>query len=648
MKEIFFQILDMSVNASLLVLVVIGVRLVLKKAPKYIHCTLWAMVALRLICPALPESEASLMPSNTPVSSMVHVETQSKPVTNELPLATLPQIPIEQMEEQEPQIQWMDILCVVWLVGVATMAGYGAISYLLLRRRVVPSVQQDGVWLCDDVASPFILGVIRPRIYLPSSLDEDCRKSVLAHEKAHLRRKDHWWKPLGFVLLTIHWFNPIMWLAYILLCRDIEAACDERVVKGMEPEERKRYSEALLECAMPRRSIAACPLAFGEQGIKGRIKSVLNYKKPTIWIILATVVALSVVSVCFLTNPNQTLLAYVDVYDNPVMSTGRVPEGSYTRYTLTGYEEELEAFEDAMSKKKKWKDLTKYDWATRITYSITILSSNKEETYYMDANETYVFKEKGGRLWFDELTNEEKTLFSSFKESTAEEKIHSNDSTSYFEVADYNAPADPKKYNSSQREVLKAMVPQYFGVADTKGVEIYVWDEEGMLWCGLMPGTNRHKSQAEIDGLDGVPLPSMALILDTYEDIDDVALYVLGESEYWGKESQYVYDGSLELWLKGQLGLLDVSIEQDISTGEKLMRIGMGAKVLTYKSTGENASGYQTGFCLTDDAVFDRGFEPSGLSRWFEVGVYTIKGGGNTRLIILSEIYELIITATYP
>lgn len=413
MKEIFFQILDMSVNASLLVLVVIGVRLVLKKAPKYIHCILWAMVALRLICPALPESEASLMPSSVPVSSVVLVEPQTESFTNALPPAQLPQMPIEQVEEQEPQIQWMDILCVVWLVGVATMAGYGAISYLLLRCRVAPSVQQDGVWLCDDVASPFILGVIRPRIYLPSSLDEDCRKSVLAHEKAHLRRKDHWWKPLGFVLLTIHWFNPIMWLAYILLCRDIEAACDERVVKGMEPEERKRYSEALLECAMPRRSIAACPLAFGEQGIKGRIKSVLNYKKPTIWIILATVVALSVVSVCFLTNPNQTLLAYVDVYDNPVISTGRVPEGSYTRYTLTGYEEELEAFEDAMSKKKEWMDLTKHDWCALITYSITLERETiffNDETYYIESNGDTVFKKNGTKLFFAELTPEEQDL----------------------------------------------------------------------------------------------------------------------------------------------------------------------------------------------------------------------------------------------
>lgn len=230
----------------------------------------------------------------------------------------------------------------------------------------------------------------------------------------------------------------------------------------------------------------------------------------------------------------------------------------------------------------------------------------------------------------------------------AEEETQSTDSTTHSEVADYNAPADPKKYNSSQIEVLKTMVPQYFGVSHTKGVEIFVWDEGGMLWCGLMLGTNRHKNQLEIDGLEGVPLSSMALILDTYEDIDDVALYVLGESEYWGTTSQYVYDGSLELWLKGQLGLLDVSIEQDISTGEKLMRIGIGSKVLTYRSTGEDASDYQTGFCLTDDAVFDRGFEPSGLPRWLEVGVYTIKGGGNTKLIALSEIYELIITTTYP
>lgn len=303
MKELFFQVLDMSVSATWLALAVMLFRVALRKAPKYLHCILWAMVALRLICPSFPESQASLIPDSEPVS-MVVLSGQENPsvITPVQPPVDLPQSTVPQETKPEP-VGWEDVLSVVWITGVAAMTAYSVVSYLLLRRKVAASVAQDGAWLCDDVASPFILGIIRPRIYLPSGLAEDCRESVLAHERAHLHRKDHWWKPLGFVLLAIHWFNPVMWLAYILLCRDIEAACDERVIKDMDTQARKQYSEALLSCAVPRRYIAACPLAFGEQGVKGRIKSVLNYKKPAIWIILAALAASTVLAVCFLTNP---------------------------------------------------------------------------------------------------------------------------------------------------------------------------------------------------------------------------------------------------------------------------------------------------------------------------------------------------------
>lgn len=307
MKGLFFQILDMSVSATWLALAVILLRLVLKKAPKYLHCILWAMVALRLICPSLPESQASLIPDSQPVSSVVFGQSQSTSVITPVqPPADLPQTTVPQASESNV-IPWEEILGIVWVAGMAVMAAYGLGSYLLLRRKVAPSVEQGGAWLCDNVASPFILGILRPRIYLPSNLADDCRESVLAHERAHLCRKDHWWKPLGFVLLAIHWFNPVMWLAYILLCRDIEAACDERVIKGMDLQARKQYSEALLSCAATRQYVAACPLAFGEQGVKGRIRSVLTYKKPTIWIILAALVASIVLVVCFLTNPLHDL-----------------------------------------------------------------------------------------------------------------------------------------------------------------------------------------------------------------------------------------------------------------------------------------------------------------------------------------------------
>ena len=424
MKELFFQVLDMSVSATWLALAVMLLRLVLKKAPKYLHCILWGMVALRLICPTLPESQTSLIPDSQPVSSVVLEQSQSPSVITPVqPPANLPETSIPQEPEAIP---WEEILGIVWVVGVAVMAAYGMVSYLLLRRKVAPSVEQDGAWLCDDVASPFILGILRPRIYLPSGLSHDCRESVLAHERAHLRRKDHWWKPLGFVLLAIHWFNPVMWLAYILLCRDIEAACDERVIKGMDAHARKQYSEALLSCAAPRRYIAACPLAFGEQGIKGRIKSVLSYKKPTIWIILAAVVASTVLVVCFLTNPiknreepiEQAGVVYFDIYDQILVTTGRLPgDASFTRYIAPISQEELTALTSGLDE-KEWLDLSKYDTAIAFEYKVTVVSDSGADSrvYYFGTMSSHILTEREMHLYFAESTQSERELFNNLKQ----------------------------------------------------------------------------------------------------------------------------------------------------------------------------------------------------------------------------------------
>ena len=450
MKTVFLQILDMSVAASILAAVVIVLRLLLKKAPKAIHCALWAMVALRLICPSLPESQASLMPDSHPVSSVVQAEEEKTPAVQVQPPVQTPQQPIPQQPmpqepipptpapentvtitaEPEKTVHWADVLSIVWLSGVAVMALYGFGSYLYLRRKVAPAVKEDGIWLCDNVASPFILGIFRPRIYLPSALEPEHRTSVLAHERSHLRRKDHWWKPLGFALLAVHWFNPVMWLSYILLCRDIEAACDQRVVKGMESEERKAYSKALLSCAAPRRSIAVCPLAFGEQNAKSRIKSVLSYKKPTIWIILIALVVSVVVAACFLTNPtspsdntfNQPQSsAYLDCYTDMFISTGEVPTGEYVRYSLENYKDQVLDLMDVLSSKEDWEDMTQFKWAATISYSLTEKTSADRLTYYVETNRWYVFKENDGKLWFIELTEDEKTLLSDFIDNVIKE-----------------------------------------------------------------------------------------------------------------------------------------------------------------------------------------------------------------------------------
>ena len=311
MSGIFLKLLNLSISASWLVLVVLALRLMLKRAPKWVNVLLWGMVALRLMVPFSIESALSLIPSAetlspevvrfdpapTITSSVEFIDNAVNPSLSEsfaaAPLASV-----------NPLYVWTYLAGWVWLIGLAAMLAYALVSYLRLRRRVSASIPlRENIYVCDEVPSPFILGIVHPRIYLPSALDEAQRGSVLSHERAHLARRDHWWKPLGFALLAVYWFNPLLWLAYTLLCRDIELACDERVLCGMDAGQVKDYSSALLACSVPRRMLAACPLAFGEVGVGARVKNALRYKKPAFWVVAASVAVCVVVAVCFLTNP---------------------------------------------------------------------------------------------------------------------------------------------------------------------------------------------------------------------------------------------------------------------------------------------------------------------------------------------------------
>ncbi|MBQ9859972.1 MAG: hypothetical protein IJO76_04770 [Clostridia bacterium] len=310
MENVFLWVLNTSLSACWVVLAVLLARLLMKKAPKWLGSVLWALVALRLLCPISIESMLSLVPSSQPIPSDTAfsdtplVDTGLPPVdavVNPILSETLtPSVG----DSVNPSQVLLFAAAVLWVAGMLVMGVYTLVTTLRLRRQVRESVSlRDNIRLCDNLSTPFILGVFRPRIYLPSHLTEEQMEYVIAHEQAHLRRRDHWWKPLGYLLLAVHWFNPLLWVAYILLCRDIESACDERVVRDMEREERLLYSETLLACSMPRRLVTACPLAFGENGVKQRIKAVLYYKKPALWILIAGVVTIAVVAVCFLTNP---------------------------------------------------------------------------------------------------------------------------------------------------------------------------------------------------------------------------------------------------------------------------------------------------------------------------------------------------------
>lgn len=309
MDAVFLKLLNMSLTASILAAVVIFLRLWLKKAPRWIHCLLWAMVALRLVLPFSLKSTASLIPDTELITqdSIPYSGIQLTPVPSVPDQNTIVPLPQQGITSSVPAgaaVDILSVLAILWVAGMTVMAAYSLISYLRLRRQVAPSLALTGnIYLCDYIETPFILGIIRPRIYLPTAMHPSAAAHVLAHERAHIRRLDHWWKPLGFILLTVHWFNPVIWAAYILLCRDIELACDEKVIKEMGCEDKRAYSEALLRCSVPRRMIAACPLAFGEVGVKERVKNVMKFRKPALWIILAAVVVCITVAVCFLTDP---------------------------------------------------------------------------------------------------------------------------------------------------------------------------------------------------------------------------------------------------------------------------------------------------------------------------------------------------------
>ena len=318
MEGFVLKLINMSIAAGWMILAVILLRIVFRKAPKWIFCIAWGLVGLRLILPFTIPSPVSLVPSEEAVQVVEGSEGVRTPILNSgikaLDNAVNPVIGGQAAEElsgektapapEGEKAGSFPVLTLIWAAGAAAMFLYAAGSYLSLRRKTGAGIRVGkDVWIADGVKSPFILGVVRPRICLPPTLEGTERECVLAHEKAHLARRDHWWKPLGWLFLSVYWFNPLLWIAYILLCRDIEYACDEKVIRGMDREETAAYSAALLSASLPRRRVAACPLAFGEAGVKQRIRSVLNYKKPAFWIILAAILALAAAAVFLLTGP---------------------------------------------------------------------------------------------------------------------------------------------------------------------------------------------------------------------------------------------------------------------------------------------------------------------------------------------------------
>lgn len=312
MDDVFLKLVNLSISASWLILAVLVLRVVLKKAPKWVMPLLWGVVALRLVCLFSIESALSLIPSAETIPSEIVTETR-EPVLYEqatLDIVTNPTLPSAAevpvgVSRQQAQVDF-NIYSILWLAGMAALLVHALVSAGKLKRKLATAILlRDNIYESEFVDSPFVFGVVKPNIYLPMHMDEGTAAYVIAHECAHLARRDHWWKVLGYLVLALHWFNPLVWVAYILFCRDIELACDEKVVRGLDGAARADYSQALLSCAAPKRAVAACPLAFGEGNIKTRVKSALHYKKPAFWVAAAAVLAVVIVAVCFLTNPRS-------------------------------------------------------------------------------------------------------------------------------------------------------------------------------------------------------------------------------------------------------------------------------------------------------------------------------------------------------
>ena len=344
MTDIFLNLVNRSIAAGWLVLAVLLLRPLLRSAPKSFRCILWGLVGLRLIFPFSIQSIFSLVPSAQTISQdilyaqapAIHsgVETVDRVVNTTVMESLTPQTGAS----VNPIQIWLTLAAAIWLLGIAALLLYAALTYFRLRRDIRASLSMgDGVYLCDYIRSPFILGIAVPRIYLPSYLSSLDAAMVLSHEKMHIRHRDHWWKPLGYVLLVIYWFHPLIWAAYILFCRDIELACDEAVIKKLSAPDKKTYSNALLNCSVPRFWVAACPLAFGESAVKERIKAVLNYKKPGFWVLLTAAAACVLAVVCFLTDPkaeSPVSLEYSSAQASPtetsVMNAKKIQTGADT------------------------------------------------------------------------------------------------------------------------------------------------------------------------------------------------------------------------------------------------------------------------------------------------------------------------------
>ena len=507
MSELFLKIVNMSISASWVVIAVLTLRFCLKKAPKWVNVLLWGIVAVRMVFPFSIESVLSLIPSAETISPTIMMEQTPSvqtgvPALNHVinPVISGSFTPAPGASANPLQI-WIPVLAGIWLFGIAALFLYSAVSYWRLRRKVCEAVILRGnIYQSEKVCSPFVLGIIRPKIYLPYHMDSREMDHVIAHEQTHIRRKDHWWKPLGFLLLTTHWFNPLMWLSYILLCRDIELACDEKVIRKMSNEQRADYTQALVACSVDRRLITACPLAFGEIGVKERVKSVMNYKKPAFWIVLASVIVCAVIAVCFLTNP---IGFQFDVSANTIVSANHFDmRNADDPVAIEMTPAQIGELNSRLAGVKNCKRSDKY---AGLTPGYQISAQMQDGSYirisgYSLSDNTMVDIEQSGKRYA--VSDRE------FQEYLSR-ICAGGDVSAAFDL-----------------QPLRVQYPEYFDLDASAGLDVYVWQmAPDSYYFGLLPHTAspRDSTAQELLALRGASSEQMRYILAAYAlDPDDI------------------------------------------------------------------------------------------------------------------------------
>lgn len=507
MSELFLKIVNMSISASWVVIAVLTLRFCLKKAPKWVNVLLWGIVAVRMVFPFSIESVLSLIPSAETISPSIMME-QSPSVQTGVPAPNHVINPVISGSftpapgaSANPLQIWIPVLAGIWLFGIAALFLYSAVSYWRLRRKVCEAVILRGnIYQSEKVCSPFVLGIIRPKIYLPYHMDSREMDHVIAHEQTHIRRKDHWWKPLGFLLLTTHWFNPLMWLSYILLCQDIELACDEKVIRKMSNEQRADYTQALVACSVDRRLITACPLAFGEIGVKERVKSVMNYKKPAFWIVLASVIVCAVIAVCFLTNP---IGFQFDVSANTIVSANHFDmRNADDPVAIEMTPAQIGELNSRLAGVKNCKRSDKY---AGLTPGYQISAQMQDGSYirisgYSLSDNTMVDIEQSGKRYA--VSDRE------FQEYLSR-ICAGGDVSAAFDL-----------------QPLRVQYPEYFDLDASAGLDVYVWQmAPDSYYFGLLPHTAspRDSTAQELLALRGASSEQMRYILAAYAlDPDDI------------------------------------------------------------------------------------------------------------------------------